>query len=131
MDDTNPRALEGDPWPPPPHDPRERRTILWLGDWEVRLHDDRKFRYFIARGLWHLQLWHPERRLSVLTPSRLTHGLYEVFPIDGWKAWVGGFEALASMLRRVHQVSPPDAASFARIERALVHDVYASGEVWS
>lgn len=118
-------------WPPAPHDPRERRTILWLGAWEVRLHDDRKFQYFIARGLWHLQLWHPERGISVLTPSRLTNGLYEVFPVDGWKARVGGYEALAGMLRRVHRVTPPEAASFAKIERALVHDVYASGEVLS
>lgn len=76
--------------PPPPHDPWERGLVARIGAWEVRRFEpeDLKFGYFLARGFLHLQLWHPEAPASVLTPSRLTGGFFEVFPIDGWKARV-------------------------------------------
>lgn len=48
------------------------------GEWEVRLFTDVRFGYFVKRGLWHVQLWHPRARVSVLTPSRLTLGAYEL-----------------------------------------------------
>jgi len=53
----------------------------------VRIFDpsSRMHAYFAPRGLSHIQLWHPEARVSVLTPSRLTCERYEVFPIEQWK----------------------------------------------
>ncbi len=72
---------------PAVHDPRGRALLAHLpGDWEVRALDarDRRFGYCMQRGLWHVQLWHPAARCSVLTPSRFTHGHYEVFHAPGW-----------------------------------------------
>ena len=40
--------------------------------------DDPRTAYFARRGFAHVQLWHPERRVSVLTPSRLTGGNFEL-----------------------------------------------------
>lgn len=107
--------------PPPPHDPRERDLVLTLGGWQVRLFGDAKFRYFASRGLWHMQLWHPETEISVLTPSRLTCGFYEAFPVADWKGQAGSLEELASLLGDV--VRLPPHGDVLRLERALVDDV--------
>ena len=74
-------------WPPPPHDPRERVVLGTVGAWQVLgfAPDDVKFDYFASRGFLHLQLWHPEKGVSLLTPSCLTAGRYEGFPLFGWK----------------------------------------------
>ncbi len=56
-------------------------------------------RYFATRDLLHLQLWHPEACVSLLTPSRLTAHAYELFPIDGWKRAVGSAEAARRLAR--------------------------------
>lgn len=73
--------------PPPPHDPSQRELVARLDGWEVRAfpEEGRMHLYFAPRGLLHLQLWHPKRRISVLTPSRLTMHRWEVFPVAGWK----------------------------------------------
>lgn len=79
----DPSTASAQPTPafaPAPHDSRERVVVdRWRG-WAVLQfpEDDRRRTYFAARGLLHLQLWYPERGVSVLTPSRLTAGLYEV-----------------------------------------------------
>jgi hypothetical protein len=67
---------------PPPHDPGERTPVAWVGLWEVRQFPDGDARlaYFRPRGFHHLQLWHPSERISILTPSRLTAGRFEVWP---------------------------------------------------
>ena len=69
-------------WPQSPHDPRERETIDNTGDWLVLQFPttDQKLEYFTRFGFLHLQLWHPVAEISVLTPSRLTDGCYEVSP---------------------------------------------------
>src|SRR5687768_16947328 len=76
--------------PPPPHDPRDRIVVSRAGQWEVRVfsESDPKFVYLMTHGMWHLQLFHPTRGISVLTPSALTRQCYELFPIRGWKARV-------------------------------------------
>jgi hypothetical protein len=122
-----PPALAGEAllpaWPPPPHDPRERDLTMLLDGWEVRLFGGRKFEYFVARDFWHLQLWHPEARVSLLTPSRLTCGFYEAFPIAGWKAQAPDYGQIARMARREHGVALPEAARVEWIEHAFVHAV--------
>lgn len=95
--------------PPPPHDPRDRVLVDTVGDWEVRCFapGDPKFHYFVTRRLLHVQLWHPAARVSVLTPSRLTAGLFEAFPHEGWKARVRCPDALAAMVERDHGLALP------------------------
>jgi hypothetical protein len=113
-------------WPPPPHDPRERELALMTDGWEVRLFTGRKFQYFVTRGLWHLQLWHPTARVSVLTPSRLTRGLYEAFPIARWKASAPDYEKLVTLLAGLNHALLPDRGLVLTLERRLVDDVVES-----
>ncbi|WP_437934633.1 hypothetical protein [Sorangium sp. So ce341] len=110
-------------WPPPPHDPRERELALVVAGWEVRLFVGRKFEYFVAHGFWHLQLWHPEARVSVLTPSRLTCGLYEAYPIANWKAQAPDYDKLVTLLGGLFAAKLPEKAAVLRLERALVDEV--------
>lgn len=110
-------------WPPPPHDPRERELVMVLTGWEVRLFSGPKFQYFAPRGFWHVQLWHPEARVSVLTPSRLTSGFYEAYPIANWKAQASDYDRLVSLIAGTHSASLPRKAEIVRIEKAFVNDV--------
>jgi len=110
-------------WPPPPHDPRERERVLLLGNWEIRLFGEHKFQYFVSHGFWHLQLWHAAARISVLTPSRLTHMHYEAFPIAGWKARAATYEELSALVIGEHGVFLPNQPELRTFERALVERV--------
>lgn len=116
-------SAEASAWPPAPHDPRERERATAIGDWEVRLFTGRKFQYFVTRGFWHLQLWNPTSRISILSPSRLTCGRYEAFPVASWKVHARSYEALVARIREEHQVACPDAAAVMRVERAFVRDL--------
>lgn len=66
------------PCPLPPHDPRERSVVLHLGAWEVRTFAGRFLEYFAPRGFLHVQYWHADLGISILSPSRLTGARYEV-----------------------------------------------------
>jgi hypothetical protein len=115
-DDAQPRSTPPD-WPPPPHDPRERVVVATVGGWELRVFppDDRKFSYFVTRGFLHVQLWHPQARVSVLTPSRLTGGMYEAFPCGGWKVPVDEPAPLRELIGRTHGISMPSLPRLAAI----------------
>ncbi|MBX3225658.1 MAG: hypothetical protein KIT84_31230 [Labilithrix sp.] len=108
-------------WPPPPHDPRDREEAYALGEWQVRVATGRMFEYFVPRGLWHVQLWHPETRISILTPSRLTMGAWEAFPLQTWKARRETWSSLALALAAEHDVKLPSAAEVAWVESTFVH----------
>ena len=105
----------------PPHDPDQRESVHDLGDWEVRVFTGPKFDYFAPRGFWHLQLWDPIARLSILTPSRLTRGLYEAFPSAVWRRRSRTYAALAEPLAKEHGVAMPDARDVAWAEKTFVH----------
>lgn len=111
MPNTDPLRIpsEAYAWPPPPHDPRERVFLLALGEWEVRAfaEDDPKHLYMAPRRFLHLQLWHPGKGVSVLTPSRLTAARFEAFPIRGWKHQEVVYEALEEIVREEHRLSLP------------------------
>jgi hypothetical protein len=120
-------------WPPAPHDPRERALLFEIvaaaapraqvalhgssgrssavaaTRWEVRAFPagGRMHRYFAPRGLLHVQLWQPESEVSVLTPSRLTLGRWEVFPVDGWKLGADRVAELRRLIRIRFGVEPP------------------------
>jgi hypothetical protein len=96
---------------------------MTIGAWEVRLFTGRKFQYFVTRGLWHAQLWHPTARISILTPSRLTCGRYEAFPIADWKGQTTDYEGIARRIAEAHTVALLAPGEVRRVERALVDDV--------
>jgi len=110
-------------FPPAPHDPREREHALTVSGWEVRVFGGRKFEYFVGHGLWHVQLWHPRAGISVLTPSLLTNGQYEAFPVDAWKWREPTYGTLVRMLRKHHGEAFLRRDELALIERAFVADV--------
>jgi hypothetical protein len=113
-------ALTGRPFPPAPHDPRERELVLVVRGWQVRLFSDERFGYFVPRGLWHVQLWQPERGISVLTPSRLTQQAYELFPVADWKRRVMAHRELAELVTREHRTPFLSAAELAWVEERFV-----------
>ena len=114
------------PPPPPPHDPRDRELVMQLGRWEVRVSTGRAFEYFVPRGRWHVQLWHPEAGISILTPSKLTAGAFEAYPSRGWKARSCDYGALRDWLEAEHDTPLPSDADMSWIERVLVDRIVAS-----
>jgi hypothetical protein len=112
------------PWPPPPHDPRERDFLCVAGPWQVRafaLYGPR-FEYFAPRSLWHVQLWHPGAGVSILTPSALTGGCYELFPVRGWKQRVATEPLLRRTLEIAHHLAPPSPGTLQALEAYFVDD---------
>lgn len=91
----------------------ERETFAVLGDWEVRRHIEEQGHhvYFASRGFLHLQLWHPTARVSILTPSRLTHDRFEIWR-DGVRIAVRTWDDVAAAL--------PDLAMPGRSELAAL-----------
>ncbi len=120
-----------DQWPPPPHDPRERQLVSCVAGWELRLFGEQQFQYFVRHGLWHLQLWHPEARVSVLSPSRLTQALYEAFPIAGWKGRAAGHAQLTALVHGEHGLDLPREATLFELERAFVRGAHLGSRVVS
>jgi hypothetical protein len=80
--------------------------ITRVDGWDVRdfAHQDLRRAYLSASGFAHLQLWHPEARVSVLTPSRLTGDRFEAFPIAGWKRATRDYAELAALIEDAHGV---------------------------
>lgn len=112
-------------WPPPPHDPNERIVLSRVGDWEIRAFapGGAKHEYFVRRGFLHLQLWNPERRVSVLTPSRLTLGRYEIFPINGWKLPETDLAEVIALVREQHGLALPSPRRINALEQWFVRAV--------
>ena len=63
------------------HDPTKRELLLTSGEWELRWPPGSGVGpNWVLAGLWHLQLWHPRSRMSVLVSHRsrwIDH--YEIF----------------------------------------------------
>ena len=59
----------------------------------------------------------------LLTPSRLTCELYEVFPIAGWKARAESYDELATLIEREHGVLLPRRVVWQALECGLVQRV--------
>jgi len=110
-------------FPPAPHDPREREPVIAIAGWQVRLFTDARFRYFVPRGLWHVQLWHDEARISVLTRSALTKGAYEVYPIANWKRRATTHEEVHRLLEVEHGTVFLSVQELAWIEMRFVKDI--------
>jgi hypothetical protein len=111
--------FEPAPLPPSPHDPREREVVSTVGTWQIRQFpaSDAKLAYFTGRGFLHVQLWHPEHRVSVLTPSRLTGGRFEVWAAGADRVSVSRWAAIGEALPGV---AVPGAVEIAAVERWFV-----------
>ena len=121
-------GLRHRPLPPRPHDPGQRILVDTCAPdlphptyrhWEVRQFDPAGIFhcYFGDHGMLHLQLWHPWSGVSLLTPSRLTAGRYEVFPSAGWKLADGDYGVIATAVRREHGVALPSTERLVRLCR--------------
>ena len=66
--------------PSSPHHPHDRVCLHEEGGWELTIfaRNDPRHADLACRGMLHMQLWHPELELSVLTPSQLSGGVYSV-----------------------------------------------------
>lgn len=106
---------------PPPHDPGDRILVDTLrassmspcmSSWELRVFDPAgQFHlYFSTTGFGHVQLWNPWYGISVLTPSRLTAGRYEAFPIAGWKYACNDYAHLACTIGATWATTLPSLA---------------------
>jgi len=62
------------------HNPEQRCFVHQVGSWYILRHaaNDPMVSWLAPRGLLHLQLYHAPTGLSVLTPSGLTEGTYEL-----------------------------------------------------
>lgn len=86
---------------------------------------DPKAAFLAAHGFWHLQLWHTDAQVSVLTRSLLTSGRYEIFPIATWKQWAADHDELETLLAYHHDIVPPSAGTLAALEAWFVDEMVA------
>jgi hypothetical protein len=111
--------------PPFPHDPRDRCWIYETRGWHVRMLaiNDPRRRACIARGLLHLQLWNPEKEISILTPSKMTNGSFEVWK-DGQRARLCGYKHLMQFVADEYGVALPCYGVVQHFENLFVHAAY-------
>lgn len=106
--------------PLPPHDPRERSVVLHLGAWEVRTFAGRFLEYFAPRGFLHVQYWHAELGISILSPSRLTRARYEVSGTDMCKMHFLSWGEVRTYVRGMCDVEVPSEIEAFQAETVLV-----------
>lgn len=73
------------PRPALSHAVTERAVVGRCGGWEVRRHPlgEPAVAAYVRDGYLHLQLWCGRSGISILTPSRLTAGLFDLQLADG------------------------------------------------
>lgn len=111
--------------PPFPHDPRDRCWIHETRGWHIRmlaLNDPRR-QACIAHGLQHLQLWHPELSVSILTPSKMTDDSFEVWN-NGNRARLCGYKHLSQYIGLKLKTAVPCYGVIQQFERFYVHATY-------
>lgn len=106
----------------PLHDPTDRELVAYAGDWQLRKLPARDPRtaYFATKGFAHVQLWHAASRTSIITPSRMTGGCFELwsemyevrFAARGWHSIADALHALS--------IAPPTRNEVRAIERWFV-----------
>jgi hypothetical protein len=94
----------------------DRVVIACCDDWEVRQHrlDDPATAELVTGGYLHLQLWCPASGISILTPSRLTAGLFDVRLPDGGRIRAHLYRRAADAVR---PRAAPSEAAIAALER--------------
>lgn len=111
----------------PLHEPGDRVLIATLGAWEVRqfAQTDRRLAYFARRGFAHVQLWHPCERVSIVTPSRITGGTFDLWS-DDVRAAAPVWSALEPVLLSLG-IAPPSRNEIRALERWFVLPMEATG----
>ena len=86
-----------------------RGLVFWLDDWDVRMSEpgSDEHRLLVVNGMFHIQLWHPQARLSVLTPSPLTGHQFEVANIMGNRFRSESYEEMATVVQAARHVQMP------------------------
>ena len=94
------------------HDHHRRALVFWLGEWEVLMYRpcSDMHHLLVVNGMFHLQLWHPESKTSILTPTALTDGKFEVAPLFGSEFRTDSYEDLAPILEAARNLLIPHAA---------------------
>lgn len=105
---------------PPLHAPHDRVVVGQVGAWELRHYreGDRRLAYFADKGFAHVQLWHAATGTSILTPSRLTGGEFELWCAPErvlCPAWPGVEAEL-----RDRGIAPPGRHAVRALERWFV-----------
>ena len=114
---------------PPPHAPHERKLLTLADGWEVRVfaEDDFRHAYFARKRMLHLQLFHRTARVSVLTPSRLTAGRWELCSECTWRQRFAARAELAAALHGRLDLRLPNPVTLAGLEFWFVQ--VPSGEI--
>ena len=91
------------------HDHRRRVIVFWLGEWEVLMHPPCSdlHRLLVVNGMFHLQLWHPQSRTSILTPSAFTKGMFEINSLFGSEYTSRVYGELPPILHAAKRVHAP------------------------
>ena len=94
--------------PPAPHNPKDRVFVHTHNGWEFRAfaRNDHNHSHRASRGELHVQLWHPTSRISVLTPSMMTKGQYDVWLSSG-QYRVSCLHQLSTLTRSKAGIVPP------------------------
>jgi len=108
--------------PDAPHDPMERACMYRHKGWEIRTFawNTQKHRFFAGQGMLHLQLWAPTVDVSILTPSRLTDEMYDLW-VGGKRIRLGCFRGVTAMTLKNAGVRPPCLRVIRQYESALVY----------
>ena len=93
------------------HTEREKSLVYWLGEWDVRMSEPKSelHRLLVINGMFHLQLWHPESKTSILTPSPITDELFEATPLFGSEFRAASYAEIRSVVQAARQIEPPSA----------------------
>ncbi len=91
------------------HNHRLRALVFWLGDWEVLMYRPCSdvHRLLVVNGMFHLQLWHPESQTSILTPTSLTGGQFEVAPLFGSAFQCEDYAEIAAIIEAARNIQAP------------------------
>lgn len=116
--------------PPFPHDPRDRCWIYETRGWHIRMLavNDPRRRSCVARGLLHLQLWHVEQQVSILTPSNMTNGSFECWK-GGQRARLCGYPHLMQFMAQEFGLRLPCYGVVQHFENLFVHSSYVGASL--
>ena len=107
---------------PTTHDPAERVVIGHVGEWQIRDFPRERLEDGFSRspGIGHVQLWLPHAEVSVLTPSILTRGRWEAYPVNWARFSTSYFGLLNEFLRVELGVELPTGPEMHRVVRWFV-----------
>jgi len=95
--------------------------MYWLDEWDVYAFDPTSevHHYMARREMFHLQLWHPQARVSILTSSALTENQFELYPFQGWKLRTDTWQEISDLLMAGMYLKVPRADQIAHTYMAM------------